>query len=62
MTQEATANRIPMDRATYVHNEQGHAAAFLDTLIVAADAIGVPLAKAGAVAPAGVVIGVTSLR
>lgn len=45
LTQEAVANSIPMDRATYVRIEQGQAAALLDTLLLIADAIGVPLAE-----------------
>ncbi len=32
-----------MDRATYNRIEQGHSAALLDSLILIADAIGVPL-------------------
>lgn len=44
LTQEAVAHRIPMDRATYVRIEQGQAAALIDTLLLIADAIGVPLA------------------
>lgn len=55
------ANRIPMDRATYVRNEQGHAAALLDTLILIADAIGVSL-RSWCGSPDGAVVGVTSLR
>ncbi|WP_406134439.1 helix-turn-helix transcriptional regulator [Streptomyces zaomyceticus] len=61
LTQEAMANRIPMDRATYVRNEQGHAAALLDTLILIADAIGVSL-RSWCGSPDGAVVGVTSLR
>ncbi|MFB7867009.1 helix-turn-helix domain-containing protein [Streptomyces sp. NPDC056069] len=45
LTQEAVANRIPMDRAGYNRIEQGHASATLDTLILIADTIGVPLAE-----------------
>lgn len=33
-----------MDRASYVRIEQGQASPLLDTLILIADAIGVPLA------------------
>lgn len=44
LTQEQTALRIGMDRATYNRIEQGHSAALLDSLILIADAIGVPLA------------------
>ncbi|MFF0426927.1 helix-turn-helix domain-containing protein [Streptomyces sp. NPDC004520] len=45
LTQESVAHRIPMDRATCVRIEQGQAAALLDTLLLIADAIGVPLAE-----------------
>ncbi|MFE6852285.1 helix-turn-helix domain-containing protein [Streptomyces sp. NPDC057674] len=45
LSQDAVANRIPMDRASYVRIEQGQAAALLDTLLLIADAIGVPLAE-----------------
>ena len=44
LTQEETALRIEMDRATYNRIEQGHSAALIDSLILIADAIGVPLA------------------
>ncbi|MYX16835.1 helix-turn-helix domain-containing protein [Streptomyces sp. SID8374] len=44
LTQEQTALRIGMDRATYNRIEQGHSAALIDSLILIADAIGVPLA------------------
>lgn len=44
LTQEAVANIAGMDRPTYNRIEQGHASALLDTLILIADAIGVPLA------------------
>ncbi|MBT2523885.1 helix-turn-helix transcriptional regulator [Streptomyces sp. ISL-99] len=44
LTQEAVAERAGMDRATYNRIEQGHSAALIDTLILIADAIGVPLA------------------
>lgn len=42
-TQEQVALRIEMDRATYNRIEQGHSAALVDSLILIADAIGVPL-------------------
>lgn len=42
-TQEQVALRVPMDRATYNRIEQGHAAALIDSLILIADVIGVPL-------------------
>lgn len=45
LTQEKVANAIPMDRATYNRIEQGHASAGLDTLLLIARAIGVPLAQ-----------------
>lgn len=45
LTQEAVAHAIPMDRASYNRIEQGHASATLDTLLLIADAIGVPLAE-----------------
>jgi transcriptional regulator with XRE-family HTH domain len=45
LTQEGVANLVPMDRSTYVRIEQGHAAATLDTLLLVADAIGVPLSE-----------------
>jgi transcriptional regulator with XRE-family HTH domain len=44
LTQEAVTNRIGMDRATYVRIERGQASPLLDTLILIADAIGIPLA------------------
>ncbi|MEU6756989.1 helix-turn-helix transcriptional regulator [Streptomyces sp. NPDC046685] len=44
LTQEQVALRIGMDRASYVRIEQGQASPLLDTLILIADAIGVPLA------------------
>lgn len=44
LTQEQVANRIGMDRASYVRIEQGQASPLLDTLILIAEAIGVPLA------------------
>ncbi|PVD01361.1 helix-turn-helix transcriptional regulator [Streptomyces sp. CS014] len=43
LTQEQVALRVPMDRATYNRIEMGHAAALLDSLILIADVIGVPL-------------------
>ncbi|WP_267244334.1 helix-turn-helix domain-containing protein [Streptomyces sp. PR69] len=45
LTQEAVALRIGMDRATYNRIEQGHASPLLDTLILIADALDVPLAE-----------------
>ncbi|MFJ3176104.1 helix-turn-helix domain-containing protein [Streptomyces roseus] len=44
LTQERVALTVGMDRATYVRIEQGQASPLLDTLILIADAIGVPLA------------------
>jgi DNA-binding XRE family transcriptional regulator len=44
LTQEAVALAVPMDRAAYNRIEQGHASAGLDTLLLIAHAIGVPLA------------------
>lgn len=44
LTQEQVAHAIPMDRATYNRIEQGHSAATLDTLLLIAHVIGVPLA------------------
>ncbi|MFD3310043.1 helix-turn-helix domain-containing protein [Streptomyces sp. NPDC058694] len=44
LTQQQVAERIEMDRAKYNRIEQGHASALLDTLILIAAAIGVPLA------------------
>ncbi|WP_432111356.1 helix-turn-helix domain-containing protein [Streptomyces sp. YPW6] len=55
LTQEQVALRIPMDRATYNRIEMGHAAALLDSLILIADVIGVPLSdlvREGPPAPA----------
>ncbi|MFB8101367.1 helix-turn-helix domain-containing protein [Streptomyces sp. NPDC056007] len=43
LTQEQVALRVPMDRATYNRIEQGHSAALVDSLILIAEAIGVPL-------------------
>ncbi|MFF9844598.1 helix-turn-helix domain-containing protein [Streptomyces sp. NPDC013740] len=45
LTQEAVANSIPMDRPSYNRIEQGHASATLDTLLLIADILGVPLAE-----------------
>ncbi|WP_097865942.1 helix-turn-helix domain-containing protein [Streptomyces sp. rh34] len=42
-TQEQIALNTGMDRATYNRIEQGHSAALVDSLILIADAIGVPL-------------------
>ncbi|WP_030928547.1 helix-turn-helix domain-containing protein [Streptomyces sp. NRRL B-24720] len=44
LTQQDVAERIGMDRATYNRIEQGHSSPLLDSLILIADAIGVPLA------------------
>lgn len=44
LTQETVAARTGMDRAAYNRIEQGHASPLLDSLILIADAIGVPLA------------------
>lgn len=44
LTQEAVALRVGMDRANYVRIEQGQSSPLLDTLLLIADAIGVPLA------------------
>ncbi|MGR8010414.1 helix-turn-helix domain-containing protein [Streptomyces hypolithicus] len=44
LTQEAVAAQAGMDRATYNRIEQGHASVLLDSLLLIADAIGVPLA------------------
>ncbi|NED83746.1 helix-turn-helix transcriptional regulator [Streptomyces sp. SID11233] len=43
LTQQQVAERIDMDRATYNWVEQGHSAFLIDSLILIADAIGVPL-------------------
>lgn len=43
LTQEAVAHMIPLERPNYVRIEQGQAAPTIDTLILIADAIGVPL-------------------
>ncbi|MFK8911293.1 helix-turn-helix domain-containing protein [Streptomyces sp. YS-3] len=43
LTQEQVAIRTGIDRATYNRIEQGHASPLLDSLILIADAIGVPL-------------------
>ena len=44
LTQEQVADRAGgLDRATYNRIEQGHSSPLLDTLILIADAIGVPL-------------------
>ncbi|MCX5229649.1 helix-turn-helix domain-containing protein [Streptomyces sp. NBC_00233] len=45
LTQEAVAHAVPMDRATYVRIEQGQSAATLDTLLLVAGVIRVPLAQ-----------------
>ncbi|WP_326730216.1 helix-turn-helix transcriptional regulator [Streptomyces phaeochromogenes] len=44
LTQQEVALAIPMDRATYVRIELGQSSALLDTLILIAKVIGVPLA------------------
>ncbi|WP_329460894.1 helix-turn-helix domain-containing protein [Streptomyces sp. NBC_01431] len=43
LTQEKVALRAGLDRATYNRIEQGHSSPVLDSLILIADAIGVPL-------------------
>ncbi|MFJ4905404.1 helix-turn-helix domain-containing protein [Streptomyces sp. NPDC093249] len=45
LRQEAVAHAIPMDRAACNRIEQGHSSATLDTLLLIARAIGVPLAE-----------------
>ncbi len=45
LTQEAVANAIPMERPNYNRIEMGHSAATLDTLLLIADVIGVPLSE-----------------
>jgi transcriptional regulator with XRE-family HTH domain len=45
LTQEAVALRVPMERPNYVRIERGQSSPTLDTLILIADAIGVPLAE-----------------
>ncbi|MCY0919588.1 MULTISPECIES: helix-turn-helix domain-containing protein [unclassified Streptomyces] len=45
LTQERVALHAGMDRASYVRIEQGQASPLLDTLILIADAIGVPLSQ-----------------
>jgi transcriptional regulator with XRE-family HTH domain len=45
LTQEEIANRTGLDRPSYNRIEQGHQSATLDSLILIADAIGVPLAE-----------------
>ncbi|MGW0545891.1 helix-turn-helix domain-containing protein [Streptomyces altiplanensis] len=44
LTQQTVAERAGTGRASYVRTEQGQAAALIDSLILVADAIGVPLA------------------
>uniref|UniRef100_UPI003704B607 helix-turn-helix domain-containing protein n=1 Tax=Streptomyces tamarix TaxID=3078565 RepID=UPI003704B607 len=44
MTQETVALRAGLDRSGYVRVERGQAAATVDSLILIADAIDVPLA------------------
>ncbi|MFD6968402.1 helix-turn-helix domain-containing protein [Streptomyces sp. NPDC059949] len=44
LTQETVALRVGMERPNYVRIEQGQASPLLDTLLLIADAIGVPLA------------------
>lgn len=44
LSQERVALAVPMDRATYNRIEQGHSSPTLDTLILIAATIGVPLA------------------
>ncbi|MFF4390308.1 helix-turn-helix domain-containing protein [Streptomyces sp. NPDC001552] len=45
LTQEEVARRAGIERHTLNRIEGGHAAARLDTLILTADAIGLPLAQ-----------------
>lgn len=45
MSQEAVAHAVPMERPNYVRIELGQASATLDTLLLIANAIGVPLAQ-----------------
>lgn len=44
LTQEQVALRVGMERPNYVRIEQGQSSPLLDTLLLIADAIGVPLA------------------
>jgi transcriptional regulator with XRE-family HTH domain len=44
LTQEGVALRIGMERPNYNRIEMGHSAARIDSLLLIADAIGVPLA------------------
>ena len=43
LTQEAVALAVPMDRSTYIRIEQGQSSATLDTLLLVAGVLGVPL-------------------
>ncbi|WP_432113998.1 helix-turn-helix domain-containing protein [Streptomyces sp. S1] len=45
LTQDAVAHAIPMDRASYIRIEQGLVFPKLDTLLLIANVIGVPLAE-----------------
>ncbi|MFI6285695.1 helix-turn-helix domain-containing protein [Streptomyces sp. NPDC051018] len=45
LTQQDISERTGIDRATYGRIELGHASALLDSLILIADAIGVPLSQ-----------------
>ena len=45
LSQEQVAHAIPMDRATYVRIEQGQSSPLLDTLLLIAGALDVPLTE-----------------
>ncbi|MCP3817847.1 helix-turn-helix domain-containing protein [Streptomyces sp. A3M-1-3] len=45
LTQQTVAERTGMDRDTYGRIERGHSTPLLDSLILIADAIGVPLSQ-----------------
>ncbi|WP_435883465.1 helix-turn-helix domain-containing protein [Streptomyces hydrogenans] len=44
LTQEMVAHRVPMDRSTYIRIERGQSCVTLDSLLLIARVIGVPVA------------------
>lgn len=45
LTQEAVALGVPMDRSTYIRIEQGQSSATLDTLLLIAAVLDIPLTQ-----------------
>ncbi|MEV8310957.1 helix-turn-helix transcriptional regulator [Streptomyces flavidovirens] len=45
LSEQQVAERVRVDRATYNRIEQGNSVALIDTLVLIADAIGIPLSE-----------------